>query len=392
MAKHQRAPWGCVQRARQGVYRIRYWADERDGKGWARHSRTVRGTRQDAQRALSAAMLTAGERRPTATVSECVERFWRPECAARIERGDLRPKTYENYETILRAHILPRWGDVKVSEIEPLDWQEWLLTRTESIGGRCQVVMRAILRLARLYRLCDENVASESYRTSGEVRPQSRAVWPLAECDEMAREARGTVLEVPILLSAFGSMRVGEACGVRLDACDVVEVGGMTVFRADVRGQLLKGKAGFVDYTKTDSSARWCVVPEPWSLRLAEIAGEKAAAGLVWLNDRGDGEPVSRATIQKKWTAAFADGEALSGHEWGPMRNLRASWRTNLRSEPIHMDRDLLEKMMGHSGKGVGEVHYYRPDVEVFSEAVAEAFRGLNLQEVPPRASARRDK
>lgn len=378
--KAMRSAWGCVQRVRPSVYRVRYWADERDGRGWARHSRTVRGSRADAQKALSRAMLAAGERRAHATVSECVERFWRPECEDRMSRGDLRPKTYENYGNILRKHIIPRWGDVDVAEIDPLDWQEWLLTKTESIGGRCQVVMRSVLRLAKLYRLCDENVAAESYRTSGEVNAQSKAVWPLAECAEMAEAVRGTALEVPVLLCAFGSARVGEACGMALDACEVAETGHGRVFLAEVRGQLLKGSQGLVEYTKTETSARWCAVPAPWGDRLAEIASQRRAEGLLWLNDKGDGTPVGRETVQRLWSAAFKEGGALAGHEWGPMKNLRASWRTNLRSDPIHMDRDLLEKMMGHSGRGVGEVHYFRPDKEVFAEAVAKAFEGINLQ------------
>ena len=379
MPRRMRSAWGTVERVRDGVWRLRYWADAHDGRGYARHSETVRGTRRDAWDVLAARHVAHGQDSPTMTLGECAERFWRPECADRLARGDLRPKTLENYENIWRRHVAPRWGDVPVAEIDPLELQEWLLTKTEAIGSRCQVVMRAILRLAVLYRLVPANVAAEDYRRSGEARSQSRAVWSLAECDEMCRQLRqtphGSVLEAPAIMCAFGSCRVGEACGLALSDLETREApNGMRVVSAHVHGQLLKGMREVQPYTKTDSSERWVVVPEPWSLRLEEVVAAGRAAGWSWLCDDGTGAPVPRDTMQGWWRDAFAEGGPLAGHEWGPMRNLRASWRTNMRST-MRMDRDVLEKMMGHEGKGVGEVHYFRPDVEEFTDEIACAFR-----------------
>lgn len=378
MARRQRAAWGSVERVRDGVWRLRYMADVGDGRGYRRCSETVRGTRREAHATLAERSVSHSGDTPSMTLGECAERFWRPECADRLARGDLRPKTLENYENIWRAHVAPRWADVPVADIDPLSLQEWLLTKTEAIGGRCQVVMRAILRLAVLYRLVPTNVAAEGYRRSGEVASQSRAVWSLAECDKMCRELRlterGRVLEPAAIMCAFGSCRVGEACGLSLtDFAMRTSSGGMRVMSADVHGQLLKGVREVQPYTKTASSARWVVVPEPWSGRLAEVVGEGLAEGRTWLCDDGTGAPVPRDTLQGWWRDAFAEGCPLHGHEWGPMRNLRASWRTNMRST-MRIDRDVLEKMMGHSGKGVGEVHYFRPDVEEFTEEIACAF------------------
>ena len=56
-----------------------------------------------------------------------------------------------------------------------------------------------------------------------------------------------------------------------------------------------------------------------------------------------------------------------------PFRNLRNSWRTIMRWE-LGIDSDYVEKMMGHAGKNVGEIHYDRPQWRQFADVVGEAW------------------
>lgn len=375
MAQGQRRSFGSIECVRHGVYRVRWMADERDGRGYARHSLTRPWTRRDAARFLSERQVAHYDDTPTMTVSEVATRFWVPELEDRLREGSLKPKTYEHYMGVYRAHVEPRWGDVAVTGITPLEYQEWILTKSKAMGVRVQIVMREILRLARLYGLVEENVAASKFRTSERVDERSKEIWPLSECADMADALRGSVLEVPFVMQAFGSCRVGEACGLKTGDFEFRDVDGMTVACAHVVRQLLGGHGRRIGPPKTKASVRWVVVPEPWSLWLRERVSEAESSGSEWLCDDGLGGLVGRNAIDSAWRGAFRPHGALSGHEEAPMRNLRASWRTNLRSE-MHMDRDLLEKMMGHVGRGVGEVNYFRPDVDVFAEAIACAFKG----------------
>lgn len=52
---------------------------------------------------------------------------------------------------------------------------------------------------------------------------------------------------------------------------------------------------------------------------------------------------------------------------------LRNSWRTIMRWE-LGIDSDYVEKMMGHAGKGVGEIHYDRPQWRQFADVAGEAW------------------
>ena len=363
----QRSSWGSITRLGKDRYRLRYVADMHDGRGRVRHSETVRGTRKDARRVLSEREAAHGRDVASLTVGECAERFWMPEMADRLARGTMRPATVELYTQIWRTHVEPRWGRTMVTGVDPLDYQEWLLTLTDVIGSKCNMIMRQVLRFAVLYRLVDSNVADMQYRLSGDRERRADTVWSISELSEMAGAVRGTVLEAPLIMMAFGSCRVGEACGLRSEDFKAVNANGMRVACAHVQGQLARD--GWVDWTKTPRSMRWVVVPEPWSLRLEEIMGD----GREWLNDDGLGRPVPRVNVSWWWRHAFEDGRQLSAHEYGPIKNLRASWRTYMRTE-LRMDRDLLEKMMGHSGKGVGEVHYFRPDEEAFADELSRAW------------------
>lgn len=58
------------------------------------------------------------------------------------------------------------------------------------------------------------------------------------------------------------------------------------------------------------------------------------------------------------------------------MADLAAVWRTYMRWE-LGVPEDMLEKMMGHAGRGVGERHYDRPEEDAFVRAVASAWAAL---------------
>ena len=40
----------------------------------------------------------------------------------------------------------------------------------------------------------------------------------------------------------------------------------------------------------------------------------------------------------------------------------------------LGIDSDYVEKMMGHAGKGVGEIHYDRPQWKQFADVVGDAW------------------
>lgn len=359
-----RSAYGSITRLSKDRYRVRYLADLGDGRGRVRHSVTVRGSRRDARRRLSELEAEHGTDTPTMTLAQCAERFWLPDCEDRIRQGDMRESTLDVYRSAYRTHVAPRWGSTMVTGIRPLDLQEWLLTLPRLTGKRCLYVMRAILRLAVLYEAAPSNVAEGRYRLSGEESPRPKTIWSASEVVAMCDAVRGTALEVPVVMCGIAGCRTGEGLGLMASDCE--RVGGAMC--CHVHGELTL--RGYQPHVKNPQSDRWAVVPEPWASRLDALLAD----GREWLNSDGVGGAVRRRAVRDGWERAFRDGGCLSGFRHGELSGLRNSWRTYMRDE-LRVDRDVLEKMMGHRGRGVGEQHYYRPDREAFAEVASEAWR-----------------
>ena len=322
----QRAAWGSNEDAGNGRRRLRYWADLHDGRGYMRHSKTIRGTYRDGELELSRLMLAHSGDAPAPTVMDAFETWWLPDAEDRVASGEMTPTTLTNYMSRWNAHVSPAFGDVSVTDVTPLDVQQWRYRMPKTV-----------------------------------VVEHAKDIYTLDEACRAIEAARGTVAYMPAVLSAIGSCRVGEALAPTASDVTAREASGMTVAVVDVHRQVDRG-GRVLDRLKTAQSARPVVIPEPWSL-------DVLAVGSGWLCDGGDGSPCSQRVAGKAWLDALSE----AGVEPIPMRNLRNSWRTFMRWE-LGVPEDMLEKMMGHVGRNVGEVHYDRPDADVFADVVAEAW------------------
>lgn len=110
-----RSDWGSVKEIRKGVWRIRYWADSE--RGYRRQSKTVRGTRTDANDALAALRLDHSKDAPTPTMNDCWKRWLLPYYQKRVENGDMSEQSLKQYISRYNKHIKPRWGNYEVDTI-----------------------------------------------------------------------------------------------------------------------------------------------------------------------------------------------------------------------------------------------------------------------------------
>lgn len=366
--KHRRrgrSHWGSNDPAGPGRRRLRFWADLHDGRGYVRHSKTIPGTAQDGWLELDRLHLAHADDRPCPTLRLAYETWYLPELEDGVRSGDVARSTLTNHASRWRRHVEPAFGDLPVSAITPLAIQEWLLDRSKPLAKESLLVLRNVLERCVLYDVLDENVADRRYRLpSGPGSTRSAEVYTLSQTVEALAALRGTVAYVPAILCGLASCRVGESLGPQSGDVSAVDARGMTLAVVEVRRQVDRnGRAS--DRLKTRRSYRPVVVPEPWSLDVLDAA----SSGEAWLTDDGLGRPVSQQTLNRVWREAL-EGAGLSPI---PVQNLRNSWRTFMRWE-LGLPEDLLEAMMGHGGRNVGETHYDRPREDVFARAVADAW------------------
>lgn len=370
MPRKQRSTWGSITRLGKDRYRLRWW-EERDD-GYARRSEVVRGTRRAAERRLAEIRSSLDETAPhkrarhKMTVGEAFEQWWLPDAKDRLESGEMAKSTFDNYMSRWRRHVEPRWGDVPVSDVRPPDVQEWLLGLTKDMAGMSLMLIRQIFALCERYEAIGRSPVEGRFRMPRRAeRAHSKDVYTLDEMVRALDAVRDTAAYIPAVLCGIGSCRVGESLGARVDLGEVREVParGMRVAVVDVvRNVDRDGHVGEDHALKTPQSERPVVIPEPWSLDVLSVEG-------TWLCDRGTRQPLSQSIVNRIWSRALR----AAGVEPIPFRNLRNSWRTFMRWE-LGVPEDMLEAMMGHAGKNVGEIHYDRPREEVFARTVADAW------------------
>src|SRR5882757_74127 len=140
--------------------------------------------------------------------------------------------------SIMRNHVLPRWGGVQLGKIDDLGLQTWVSElgerRSEATVTRCYLLASAVLRSAVRNRLIPFNPAEE-------IRlPRIRQHDVTLERIISREDLRGRLLpKVPerhraIVATAGGAgLRWGEAAGLRIDAINL-ERGSLEVVRTVV--------------------------------------------------------------------------------------------------------------------------------------------------------------
>lgn len=352
--KTKRSAWGTLTRIDSQTWRLRYWSTGPDG--YRRRSRTIRGTRKEAERVRAELMLAHSEDAPCPTVAHVWERWYLPTMERKLDDGEVAPSTLKRYRAIWSRLVSPRWGDVPMDAVKPLEVQQWLDGTTRTEAGDAMRILRPLGDFAVRFGVAPSNPFREEYLmpSKSTVRSRDRGTWTLDELRALWDAARGQWWEAAFLLSAFGGLRTGEALGVRADC--VSEHAGCAI--VSVERQVTT--SGLTERLKTPQSRRSVPVPGSAGRRLLELA----AASDGYLSGDGMGGPSTRRALQHAWDASGA------GH---PFQNLRAAWQTWMRWQ-MRVQPWAIEVAMGHLIPGVTGQHYDRPQADVVAEVIAEAY------------------
>ncbi len=348
-----RSTWGSIRRKSKGVWEIRYTV------GGKRRSKTIRGTKVEAERERSNLRVRYEDAPAELTVRQFWEKSFHPHIVS-----DLAESTVNGYEGYYRVHILPAFGDALMSELTPLMVQDWLLEMTSGAAKHAKAVLMSLLEHACTLGLIDDNVARRKFTMPKEHAKgqRSRETFTLDELNEIFEGCEGEAWEAAYILAAFGGASREEAMSPKPEEIEDME--GFAVVPI-VRGiQRLKGEVRIIERTKNEYREDTVIVPPPYSQRLFEIRDECIARGDAWLTDDGFGMPMcpnTMATSYKRWFL----GRPL---RYVPFSNLRNSYSTVLHD--LGYEDSLIGKLMRHARLDTDYIHYNRPKT-------AEKIRGL---------------
>ena len=189
-----------------------------------RHRKVVYGkTRREAREKLVQVQTALGSGIAVDKDRQAVEQFlgvWLDE----VCRPNLGLKTVRTYETVVRVHLVPHIGRIRLSKLAAQDVQ--VMLNAVSASGRAprtvqmiRAVLRQALAWAVRWGLVSRNVAVmvEPPRTT---RHERRPLTP-AEARPFVEAIRGDRLEALLLLALATGMRQGEILGLQWSEVDL---------------------------------------------------------------------------------------------------------------------------------------------------------------------------
>lgn len=372
-SRRRRRHFGSIREVKKGkVYYLRWTENTPHGRD--KPHETVYGTFSEACARMSeieVRVRSEGRDRTVPTFGYAFNNWYLPACERRIEARELKQRSLDQYKKAYERAISGRWADVPVTEISAQGVEDWLMGYTKSVGAIYKPIMKSVLDECIKRTVIQGNPLAVRLVQSSKGAKRDKGIWTLDQLDELAWMSRDEAFFYSVILMAFGSCRPGESLAPRLDEIHERECRGMRFAEVEINRQVLNG-GGVTDENdlKNKFSKRRVFIPEPWCYPVLKAKSE-ASDERVLLTDDGYGMYVRQKRISNMFKKSFdGDGNQLEYH---PLKNLRPSWQTwmNWRN---HIEREKIEKLMGHVGKGVSAVYYDRPLGVQLMEEIAVSF------------------
>lgn len=340
---------GSIRQRGENSWQVRVFMGIGDDGNKEYHAFTVKGASKDAERFLREKLheldrgaYVAPDRR---TFQEHAE-AWLEDYV----QVNVRQTTAESYETLLRKHAFPAFGQMPVAKITPADIQRLLAQKIKAGLSKRRVqylhrVIHGCLQYAVQLEIVARNVADAVKPPQADKREA-----PYLTPDQVLdlREAvDGHWLEMVIILAAYTGMRRGEILGLKWEDVDFES----RILR--VRRSLVPTKTGSkFQEPKTAKGRRSIHLQDSLVAELkrhkARQAAQKLRLGAVYQDNglvcaRDDGTPISPSSVTHGFTLVL-EKAGLPKIRFHDMRHTHASLLLTQGWHP-----KMVQERLGHS-------------------------------------------
>ncbi len=266
-------------------------------------------------------------------------------------RPSLAPSTVLSYERLLRLHVLPVLGKVRLADLSPARIQEaWRVLQREGrspvVIAQAHKVLRAALRQAVVWGLLAQ--APTAGVRLPRPAPADRVLWSVEETraalHRLAQEAPEWWPRV-VLAIATG-LRRGELLGLQWADIDWEQ---QTVsVRRQVRDLPRRHGGPQVAEPKTRATRRTIALPDLAlvALRLQRAQQERAGSPSPWVFPAPEGGPLLPNRLSTAWRSVVRR-LGLRPLRWHDLRHLSASLLVRARLSPKE-----IQARLGHASMG----------------------------------------
>jgi integrase len=266
-------------------------------------------------------------------------------------RSYLRPRTWTRYEELLRLHVLPAIGSMRLARVGPQELQA-LYGRALANGLSPTTVrqLHAVLHKSLKQAVAWGNVARNAADYVQQPRATRREMKTLTpgEVRRLFEAAEGTKLEALFVLAATSGMRQGELLGLRWEDVD------LDTAKARVRRSLQRCRQGFVfAEPKSDRSRRQVLLADVAvsALRRHRVAQteERLRRGPAWEDcdlvfTNASGRPIEVTNLTLRH---FRPLLAKAGLPLIRFHDLRHTAATLMLAQNVNPK--IVSEMLGHS-------------------------------------------
>src|SRR5215218_3376766 len=267
-------------------------------------------------------------------------------------KDTVRERTYERYEEILRLHVKPALGQLKLKALTPAHVQDFYRDRLDNgfspaTVQKIYVILHKALSQAVSWSLVPRNAGEEAVRAP---RPAPKEMRPLSpdEARRLLETAEGDRLEALYLLAIHTGMRQGELLGLKWENVD------LAANAIRVHHTLLRTKGRVVlGEPKTKKSRRTVHLTGTASRALEEHLERQLKVmerlgdlyrdqGLVFTTEVGT--PINPSNLRKRSFAPLLQKASLPRLRF---HDLRHTCATLLLSKNIHPK--YVQELLGHA-------------------------------------------
>lgn len=313
------------------------------------HRRVSAPTRTACEAKLREALSAAATRRTIAEERLTVRDYF-ARWLSSIE-PTVRPATHRRYSDLVRLHVAPELGGIRLSKLSPLDLQRFYAGRLEyglstTTVHHAHAVIHRALKQAMRWGLVDRNV-SELTDAPRRTLPDVKT-WDTKQAAAVLTIGDGTDLAALWRLALLCGLRRGELLGLMWDDLDL-DHGTVAVRRTLSRG---KGNTWEMGQPKTASGRRSIALPASCVAALRKHrAGQNAERlrlgdvwedhGFVFSNETGSPLHVNSLVGRFKKLTTAAGVPVIRFHD------LRHTSATLLLAEGVHPK--IVQERLGHA-------------------------------------------
>lgn len=214
---------GPIKTRNGTVFKIRYRVPAPGGKFTHRKETLYNlSGKKEARAVLNERLQQVGSVSPEAadlTLGSFVENYWKPY----LDRKQSKPSTLRGYQSLLDNHLLPRLGEMKLTDIAPINVEELLQIKAKA-GYSPKTLRNIVVQLNGIFHLAEDN----DLINRSPVRSRHKPVCHKTEKPAWTREQVRKILEsVPaeyrclFICVALTGLRLGELLALQWKYVDL---------------------------------------------------------------------------------------------------------------------------------------------------------------------------